>query len=296
MTMNSVWENFAGTLRIETEHGWVVAGPTGGLELVPDETKVWRNSAPVWESLAGGGSRLRTPIGWIISGPNSGLAYVGDENHSWAAVGFDLPVVPPVPPPYVPSSVQTLTQPTITEFMAKGTDGVWRSQPGWTSKIACLQFHIGDGRYRDTFDVRFSRRAKYPFAGNVKVFRVWMPGFGYPNFYAGEPQAGWFFVYTEKLPIINSRQTFKYPAPNGQWRDEHWTWTAPSGRGKNDGKFRVDVGGVTLINTTDLQMDSAQFPGVPSLICIQDDPSNQVFPSDSFVEVKNITVTRKRGQ
>lgn len=208
-----------------------------------------------------------------------------------------VPDSQPIPLPITPPSpVFQGVEPSVAQNMIKGSDGVWTSQLGWTSDIACLQFHLKDGKYGETFDVRFARRAKYPMVGNIKTFRVWMPDFKYPDWYVGQPYAGWTFVYTEKLLVSSeTRQAFEYPPPTGEWRDEQWLWTAPSGLEKNDGRLKVTIGGKVVCDLNNLQMDSEDYPGVPTLICIQDDPSNQSFPADSFVQVKNISITRSNG-
>jgi len=209
----------------------------------------------------------------------------------WIQIDEDTMVLKPVPQPEPPPSLA----PTSVQNMTL-KDGIWESLPGWEKTIAALHFQLPRLGYGQKFKLSFSRRQKYPWIGtlNMKVLRVWNNEVGsYPNWYARRQTDGGTLLYTEKLSPVTgvSRFYFKYPPPSDTWRKEIWEWTANSALGVADGKIRIAIDGVTILDKNTWKTDDASNPGVPNLVCIEDDVSNSALPSDSRVSYKDIELT-----
>lgn len=264
-----------------------------------------------WQTIPDGGRRFEVPSGWIVETPGGGATFVPDYTKVWKIVDpstdpdVGTPPINPLPPtppsPPAPPAPFTTSMPDIVQYMSIN-NGVWKSVDGFQSRAASLQFQIPDVKPRDLITVELDIKAKLPWGNrNVKVpLRVWSPGFKQPNFYIGKPPAAGFMFYVEPFdPYAGDKAVrfyFQFPPYDGvNWRHEEYQWTVPSGLGKSDGSFQIKIDDHVIFRTDKLQLNDAQNPFWPSLVCLQTDYSpNQgdagPFPSDSFFWVKDDTL------
>jgi hypothetical protein len=189
-----------------------------------------------------------------------------------------IPTPKPSPTP-APTAVPTpLPSGSLTpkpENM-KLVDGVWIAQSGWQSTVASLQYNTG-ANYGDTVTIEFERTANYSVTGkNIKIFRVWDGQTGnYTNWYLGTQKDGSWVFYVEPLDPIKgqTRVYFQVPAYTGKARKEVITWKNPSSVGKADGNITYTIDGKQIFKISTLQLDSSKYPGIPDVVCIQDDYS-----------------------
>lgn len=158
----------------------------------------------------------------------------------------------------------------------KLVNGSYVAQPGWQTTVAALQYNtVSD--YGDTVTVEVERTGNYPVTGkNIKIFRVWDGQTGnYTNWYVGTQKDGSWRFYVEPLPVVKGSTSlyFSIPAYNGKPRKEFWKWKNPSGPGKSDGTLLLTIDGKQIFYITKLQLDSSAYPGIPDVVCIQDDYS-----------------------
>jgi hypothetical protein len=239
-----------------------------------------------WQDFGNGIEGLETPGGWLFRYELGGLAYVPDMSKEMA------PLEPPTPPPPLPPPL--LVPNKVNNMELVGDE--WHSKPGWESTIADIEFLIPGIKHGSLVTVTFKRKGNVVYSGNMnmKVFRVWKDKTGaYPNSYLGRQVDGSWVWYTEKLPPVTNVNRFycKFPSYTEEWREETWQWRVNSSVGSKDGELVIAIEGKPILLVSGVQFDDAASPGVANVICVEDDISNGVLPTGSWVSYRDIQIT-----
>jgi hypothetical protein len=235
-----------------------------------------------------------------VSGVSGTIADGESVNIAGSSFGTKSPAAPVIWAPFEgslnPSNLGTVTSwaenqnAGYTTAVKHAGSGSMGSTSGWTSALFNAAVSTGVSGYNKPFYVNVWRRATYSdtqASMNLKFFRVWPVGLGYPNWYISkstdsEGGSVWSRRYTESC--TGTAVSFDFHVAGTTFRNDEYIWKTSSSASASDGILQVLIDGVSKVDSSAVTYDCAGSLTPGGLISIQDDPSNYTPSGDSWYD------------